>query len=278
MSINIKVSDMKQKELLNKAEDAVDTVLKYSKNYLPHIARLCLISTFLEDGIRMWFQWKEQRDYISYSWGCGWFGGTLFVLLNLFGQLIPCGFILLRKQVVFAVYALFAIVALQTFAYKILWDLRFLFRNLSLTGGLLLLLVENKPEAKSLFAGVPTLGDNKPKNYMQFAGRILLIVMFLTLIRADFSIMHIILNFIGTALIILVAIGYKTKLSALTLVCILSLINIIANPFWSIDSDKPLHDFLKYDFFQTMSVIGGLLFIVALGPGGVSLDEHKKRW
>jgi hypothetical protein len=88
-------------------------VLKYSKNYLPHIARLCLISTFLEDGFRMWFQWKEQRDYIAYSWGCGWFGGTLFVLMNLFGQLTPCGFILLRKHVKYAVYVLFGIVALQ---------------------------------------------------------------------------------------------------------------------------------------------------------------------
>jgi uncharacterized membrane protein YphA (DoxX/SURF4 family) len=167
---------------------------------------------------------------------------------------------------------------LKTVAYKILWDLRFLFRNLSLAGGLLLLLVENKPDAKSLFAGVPSLGDNKPKNYMQFAGRILLIVMFLTLIRIDFSLMHIVVNFIGTALILLVAVGYKTKLSALTLVVLLTVINFLANPFWMIESDKPLHDFLKYDFFQTMSVIGGLLFIVALGPGGVSLDEHKKRW
>ena len=163
-------------------------------------------------------------------------------------------------------------------AYKILWDFRFLLRNLSLAGGLLLLLVESKPDAKSLFAGVPSLGDNKPKNYMQFAGRILLIVMFLTLLRADASFMHLFINFVGTALIILVAVGYKTKLSALTLVCLLTVINVLANPFWTIDSDKPLHDFLKYDFFQTMSVIGGLLFIVALGPGGVSLDEHKKRW
>jgi ER-derived vesicles protein len=159
-----------------------------------------------------------------------------------------------------------------------LWDFRFLLRNLSLAGGLLLLLVESKPDAKSLFAGVPTLGDNKPKNYMQFAGRILVIVMFLTLLRLDFSIMHVFVNFFGTALIILVAVGYKTKLSAFTLVCILAVINVIANPFWTIESNRPLHDFLKYDFFQTMSVIGGLMFVVALGPGGVSLDEHKKKW
>ncbi len=151
-------------------------------------------------------------------------------------------------------------------------------RNLSLAGGLLLLVVESKPDAKSLFAGVPTLGDNKPKNYMQFAGRILTIVMFLTLIRADFTFIHVFVNVVGTLLMILVAIGYKTKLSAFTLVLLLSFLNVIANPFWTIDSDKPLHDFLKYDFFQTISVVGGLLFIVALGPGGVSLDESKKRW
>jgi len=272
------IVNQRQKELVNKLEDYADVALKYSKNYLPHAARLCLVSTFIEDGIRMWFQWNEQREYIAYSWGAPQFMGTLFVLLNLLGQLVPCSLVLVRKYVNIACYVLFGIVGMQTLAYKILWDVRFLLRNLSLAGGLLLLLVENKPDAKSLFAGVPTLGDNKPKNYMQFIGRLLLVVMFLTLIRVDFSFMHILTNIIGTALIIFVAIGYKTKLSALTLVVTLAVINLIANPFWTVPSNKPLHDFLKYDFFQTMSVIGGLLFIVALGPGGVSLDEHKKKW
>ena len=82
----------------------------------------------------------------------------------------------------------------------------------------------------------------------------------------------------GSALIVLVAVGFKTKLAALTLVVWLLCINFTFNAFWNIASYKPMHDFLKYDFFQTTSVIGGLLLVVALGPGGVSMDEKKKEW
>lgn len=266
----------KKKEIFNKAEDVVDIVLKHSKNYLPSVARLCLISTFIEDGIRMWFQWDEQRDYIAHTWSAPSFIGTLFVIINLSCQLIPCGLILARKHANISCYILFGTVVIQTIAYKILWDIRFLLRNLSLAGGLLLLLVESKPDAKSLFAGLPQLGDNKPKNYMQFVGRILTILMFTTLLHLEFSFLNILNVVMGTVLILLVAVGYKTKLSASTLIFFLSISNVLANHFWTIDSNEPLHDFLKYDFFQTLSVIGGLLFIVALGPGGVSLDEHKK--
>ncbi|EPY87004.1 hypothetical protein CB1_000282009 [Camelus ferus] len=63
--------------------------LRVTKQYLPHVACLCLISTFLEDGIRMWFQWSEQRDYIDSTWSCGYLLASSFVLLSLLGQLTP---------------------------------------------------------------------------------------------------------------------------------------------------------------------------------------------
>lgn len=88
-------------------------VLRRSKQFLPHVARLCIISTFLEDGIRMWFQWGEQRDYVNATWGCGWFLAVIFVMVNLIGQLACCAMVLSRKQVNIACFVLLGIIALQ---------------------------------------------------------------------------------------------------------------------------------------------------------------------
>ncbi|XP_038104046.1 surfeit locus protein 4 homolog [Culex quinquefasciatus] len=265
-------------QYLEKTEDVADQVIRKGKYVLPHVARLCLIATFLEDGIRMWVQWNEQREYMDMSWGCGKFLATVFVLVNLVGQIGGCVMVLARLKVSIACGILFFIVVLQTIAYSILWDIQFLLRNLALIGALLLVLAESRGEARSLFAGVPSLGENKPKNFMQLAGRILLAFMFITLIRFELSFLQILQDILGSILMVLVTVGYKTKLSALILVALLTVLNLYHNAWWTIPAYKPLRDFLKYDFFQTLSVIGGLLMIVSLGPGGVSMDEHKKKW
>lgn len=151
-------------------------------------------------------------------------------------------------------------------------------RSLALTGGLILLLAESRQEARSIFAGLPSLDNqNKPKTYMQLTGRVLLLLMYLTLLKFDMSFFHIVFNLVGTVLIMFVTVGYKTKLSALIMVLFLMVINVYENAFWMVPQWKAMRDFLKYDFFQTMSVIGGLLLVVAFGPGGASLDE-KKKW
>lgn len=147
-----------------------------------------------------------------------------------------------------------------------------------MTGGVILLLAESKSEGRSLFAGLPSLGENTPKTYLQLSGRILLVFMFLTLLRFEMSVLLFVQNAVGAALILLIAVGYKTKLASLILVLWLAALNFYSNAWWNVPDNQYHRDFLKYDFFQTLSVIGGLLLVVALGPGGYSMDEHKKKW
>jgi len=259
-------------------ELAVEKALSHSKTTLPHIARFCLVSTFFEDGLRMWVQWQEQAEYLSMSWNCSYSVAYAFIMYNLIGQLGSVGMVLLRLKIDLACFNLFFTVLLQTIAYSILWDIQFLFRNFALCGALLLVLAESKVEDKSLFAGVPSLGENKTKSFLQLAGRILMVFMFLTLLKFDMAPSQMMQNFVGSILMVLVMVGYKTKLSALILVTWLNLLNFYFNAWWTIPTHKPLRDFLKFDFFQTLSVVGGLLMVVVLGPGNNSVDERKKNW
>ena len=152
----------------------------------------------------------------------------------------------------------------------------FLFRNLALIGALLLVLAEANTEVKTMFAGLPSMGNNQKQSYMQLAGRVLVVFMFITLIKIEFSFFRLIMFIIGTALMVCVFVGFKTKLASLVLVALLMMVNIMYNAFWSVSRNSIMRDFMRFDFFQTLSVVGGLLYLVALGPGGVSLDERKR--
>ncbi|XP_008299088.1 surfeit locus protein 4-like [Stegastes partitus] len=104
---------MRHGDVMSRAEDVADQFLRVTKHYLPHVARLCLVSTFLEDGVRMWFQWAEQSEYIDTTWSCGRFLANVFVFINLLGQLGGCVLILSRNFVQYACCGLFAVIALQ---------------------------------------------------------------------------------------------------------------------------------------------------------------------
>merc|ERR1711936_722473 len=260
-------------------EDTAELATKAAKPVLPHLARILFVATFLEDGIRMWTQFTEQREYIMILWGCGHFLASLFVVINLVCEISAVAMVVNRFLTNVACGMLIFIIVLQTIAFGIVFDWHFLLRNLALCGAVLLVAAEAWAEDdKPTFAGVPTVGEDKrPKSYLQLTGRVLLAFMFLSLIRFEADATQMIYTLVTSILMGLISVGYKTKLSALALVSLLFIHNITHNCFWTINARKPLRDFLRYDFFQTLSFMGGLVMVVVIGPGEVSFDE-KKEW
>lgn len=265
-------------QFTNKAEVMAETIIKHSRTVLPTLGRLFLTGTFIEDGFRMWFQWSDQRDYIAYHWGFHMFLGTFFVIFNLLAQLGGSSMVLFRKHVRIACGILLSVVLTQTAAYNVLWTPNFFFRNLSLIGGLALLFTETfESGRKNLFAGLPQLDNQRAHvNYIQFFGRVTLVFMFLTIQRWELSFFYLIETAFACALMFAVTIGWKTKLSALALAVYLFFMNIWINAFWMLDYHSSHRDLYKYDFFQTLSIIGGLLLLISLGPGTVSLDHSRR--
>jgi len=87
---------------------------------------------------------------------------------------------------------------------------------------------------------------------------------------------RVLVSVIGFVACVMVIVGFKAKFSAVMLVVILSIFNIIVNNFWTLHEHHPQKDFAKYDFFQILSIVGGLLLLVNMGPGQFSVDEKKK--
>jgi ER-derived vesicles protein len=85
---------------------------------LPQIARLCLLSTFLEDGLRILIKFNSQSNSIARKWGAPYTIANIFVIFNLVSQIIPCVLILRRKYINIAVYLLFANIALKVPEFK----------------------------------------------------------------------------------------------------------------------------------------------------------------
>ena len=111
---------------------------------------------------------------------------------------------------------------------------------------------------KIAFAGLPELSDPSSKNrtYFQLAGRVLLIFLFLGLIfRGDsWSLSRITVSLFGLLACVMVAVGFKAKYSAMFLVALLSVFNVLINNFWSFSTSHPHHDFLKY--FISLKIYG----------------------
>jgi uncharacterized membrane protein YphA (DoxX/SURF4 family) len=159
----------------------------------------------------------------------------LFLIANVIAMAACSTLVIIRKHSERAVGGLIAVVITQALGYGLIFDLNFFLRNLSVMGGLLMVLSDSWVRKTKAFAGLPQLEEKDRKMYFQLAGRVLLIFLFVGFVfSGQWSIWRVVVCLIGLMACVMVVVGFKAKFSATLLVVILSVFNVLVNNFWTV--------------------------------------------
>lgn len=143
--------------------------------------------------------------------------------------------VIIRKYSEYAVFGLLGVVVTQALGYGLIFDLNFFLRNLSVMGGLLMVLSDSWVRKKFAPAGLPQMDEKDRKMYFQLAGRVLLIFLFIGFVFAgEWGVGRVIVSLFGFVACVMVVVGFKAKFSAVMLVLILSVFNLLVNNFWTV--------------------------------------------
>lgn len=150
--------------------------------------------------------------------------------------MLSCSLLVIaRKKSEYAVAGLLGVVITQAIGYGLIFDLNFFLRNLSVIGGLLMVLSDSWVRKRFVPAGLPQIDEKDRKMYVQLAGRVLLIFLFIGFVfSGEWSFWRILVSFFGFVACVMVVVGFKAKWSAVLLVVILSVFNVLVNNFWTV--------------------------------------------
>lgn len=164
-----------------------------------------------------------------------WGINHLFLLVNVVAMTGASILVIARKYSEYAVGGLIGVVVTQALGYGLIFDLNFFLRNLSVMGGLIMVLSDSWVRKKFAPAGLPQLDEKDRKMYFQLAGRVLLVFLFVGFVFAgQWSFGRVIVILFGAVACVMVVVGFKAKWSAIVLVMILSIFNILVNNFWTV--------------------------------------------
>ena len=235
-------------------------LMKYG-SYLPAVGRFLIVVTFFEDALRILTQWSEQLVYLrnyrhseyhatDFSMEAGQLleflrcltlcvvpsGLThIFLIVNMVAMVACSVLVIARKHSDYAVGGLMAVVVTQALGYGLIFDFNFLLRNVSVIGGLLMVLSDSWVRKTKAFAGLPQIDEKDRKMYFQLAGRVLLIFLFVGFVfSGKWSLWRVIVSLCGAGACVMVVVGFKAKFSATLLVVILSVFNLLVNNFWTV--------------------------------------------
>ncbi|KAJ1529059.1 hypothetical protein HK405_002362, partial [Cladochytrium tenue] len=182
----------------------------------------------------------DQKYYLRKYRGFPAWGADVFLILNVLVMTSCSVLAIARRYTEYAVGGLFAVVVSQSLGYGLLFDSSFIFRTLSVCGGLLMLLADSMLSSRrsarnTLFAGLPSISETDRTTYIQLFGRILLVFLFLGFIfGGELSVARLVVAIVSFAGCVMVVIGFKAKWSAWMLITFLSISNVVLNNWWTL--------------------------------------------
>eukprot|EP00736_Rhodelphis_marinus_P008602 Rmarinus@m.2495 len=273
--------------------EKLEDILSKHSDKITRMARFLLVMTFLEDALRVVFQFDVQTD-ILVKVGFPEVVGQLYLLCTTLLQLSGSACVVLNKKLRMGAMFLIASILMHLFVYSLghfSGSIRFppyagyymwIISNLAVVGGLLMLLAQEKRDRSqegSVFAGI-SMGDTKEiTRHLQLAGRVLIaLIFFMMSYNLRFSANYVWLKRIGLAIPpLLILLGFKTRYATILLAALLMVLNFTFNAFWRIGTSST-RDIYQYYLFLNLSVMGGLFLVLMMGPGTISLDDRKKKF
>lgn len=261
---------------VNAADNRISEVGAPLKPYLPLVGRILVVITFLEDTLRIVTNWGIQVRYIWQVKGVPWILTEIFFVLNVVFMLLGSFSVVTKKRLLYGVGSLVGVLCSQAIVYGI-FDIQFFARNVSLIGGLFLVLSDVFAREKRRLPGLPEMDSKDQSQTFILAGRILIVVLFAShLIRTKWTLSAILLNILSVSSCALLVVGYKARISASLLALLLLLQNFMTNSYWKLGAWNPVRDHKRHEHFQVLSIVGGLILLVNLGAGRLSFDEKRK--
>lgn len=235
---------------------------KAATPYLPFLCRVLLVSTFIEDGVRILFEMHHQVDFLRHEYSIPGFIGTFMLLSNIIISFIAVAFILARKKIArgqyenYAAYALIGCVIYQQILYGRhspigSGNLGFFVRNLCLSGSLMLITCQTRIASGRSALPMGLLDGHTDKqtavSYLQLTSRILLVLLALEFIST--------LGIVGTILtvpvVISVLVGFQLEISGGILLILYFLHNVLNSAFWSV-SGSYISQIMQYEYVDSL--------------------------
>lgn len=71
---------------------------------------------------------------------------------------------------------------------------------------------------------------------------------------------------------LLLVAGWKARWAAFVLAVFTVIVTFFFHPFWAVPEAQKMMQ--QINFFKNVSIVGGLLFVMAFGPGRLSIDKR----